>query len=118
MLTPDPAFLGLLTSQGQQPPVVVDTSWLLVGHADETTHVVKARNAQRRRGSRKACPSTRTHVCRARPARAGDRRKDIFQQVTERALRGDDVRWVEDLGWAHLGGGEVHCTTNAWHEIG
>jgi hypothetical protein len=64
VLTPDPAFLGLLTSQGQQPPVVVDTSWLLVGHADETTHVVKARNAQRRRGSRKACPSTRTRLRR------------------------------------------------------
>ena len=38
--------MGLLTSQGQQPPVVIDTSWLLVGHADETTHVVRADNSR------------------------------------------------------------------------
>lgn len=53
---PDPAFIRMVTSQGYQPPVVIDTSWLMIGHADETTHVVRA---------------------------------------------------------AHLGGGEVHCATNA-----
>ncbi|MFC4854071.1 protein-arginine deiminase family protein [Actinophytocola glycyrrhizae] len=44
--------------------------------------------------------------------------KDIFRTVTERALRGVTVHWVEDIGWAHLGGGEVHCTTNAWRAVG
>jgi protein-arginine deiminase len=44
--------------------------------------------------------------------------RDIFQVATERALRenGVRVRWVENLGWAHYGGGEVHCTTNAWRD--
>ncbi|RKN61948.1 hypothetical protein D7231_31535 [Streptomyces klenkii] len=43
---PDPSFVGMLTAQGQQPPVVLDTSWLLVGHVDETVHVVRANNAR------------------------------------------------------------------------
>jgi protein-arginine deiminase len=43
---PDPAFITMVTSQGYQPPVVIDTSWLMVGHADETTHVVRADNAR------------------------------------------------------------------------
>ncbi|AXB43280.1 hypothetical protein A4R43_12550 [Amycolatopsis albispora] len=43
-LRPDPAFVRLLDSQGQQPPVVLDTSWLAIGHVDETTHVVRAGN--------------------------------------------------------------------------
>jgi protein-arginine deiminase len=43
---------------------------------------------------------------------------DILKAVTERALRDVTVRWFEDTGWAHLGGGEVHCTTNAWREVG
>jgi protein-arginine deiminase len=209
-LMPDPAFIGLLTSQGRQPPVVVDTSWLLVGHADETTRVVRARTA---RGWTIMVADPRLAVSTLRANQAhGDVRftagrltatidevladeqlmadneeaarhiddqlsvllretglredelvrvpvlftkpkeiglfvaatpgipnglsidaqtfaapdphapvidgEDIFQQVTERALRGVDVRWVEDLGWAHLGGGEVHCTTNAWREVG
>ncbi|RJQ71961.1 hypothetical protein D5S17_26635 [Pseudonocardiaceae bacterium YIM PH 21723] len=37
---PSPAFVRMLTAQGQQPPLVIDTSWLLVGHTDETVHVV------------------------------------------------------------------------------
>ncbi|MFI6597212.1 protein-arginine deiminase family protein [Nonomuraea sp. NPDC050536] len=42
--------------------------------------------------------------------------RDLFRQVTERALAAHQVRvrWVEDYSWAHAGGGEVHCTTNAW----
>ncbi|TVL89467.1 protein-arginine deiminase family protein [Streptomyces sp. SAJ15] len=43
---PDPSFTTLLRAQGVQPPVVLDTSWLLVGHVDETVHVVRARNAR------------------------------------------------------------------------
>ena len=209
-LTPDPAFIGLLTSQGQQPPVVIDTSWLLVGHADETTHVVRARNA---RGWTIMVADPRLALSTLRSAQAGghgDARftgrdtstidevladpkaladneeaarhlddqlsvllaetglradelvrvpvlftkpasiglfvaatpgipnglsidaqtfaapdphapvvhgEDIFKSVTERALRGVDVRWVEDIGWAHRGGGEVHCTTNAWRAV-
>ncbi|MFF1818750.1 protein-arginine deiminase family protein [Kribbella sp. NPDC058245] len=43
---PDPAYLKLVTGQGYQPPVTIDTSWLMVGHTDETTHVVRANNAR------------------------------------------------------------------------
>ncbi|MFI1368913.1 protein-arginine deiminase family protein [Streptomyces griseochromogenes] len=43
---PDPSFVRMLRAQGQQPPVVLDTSWLLVGHADETVHVIRANNAR------------------------------------------------------------------------
>ncbi|RZS43463.1 protein-arginine deiminase (PAD) [Herbihabitans rhizosphaerae] len=34
----------MLESQGAQPPVTVDTSWLVVGHVDEIVHVVRADN--------------------------------------------------------------------------
>lgn len=209
-LTPDPSFVGLLTSQGQQPPVVVDTSWLVVGHADETTHVVRAAN---KRGWTLMVADPRLAVATLRSAQAagaGTARftgrltssvdelladagflagneeaarhvdnqvavllaetglraeelvrvpvlftrpagmdlfvaaspgipnglsvdaqtfvapdphapvvggEDIFKTVTERALRDVDVHWVEDIGWAHRGGGEVHCTTNAWRAV-
>lgn len=33
---PDTTFTKMMEAQGQQPPVNVDTSWLLVGHIDET----------------------------------------------------------------------------------
>lgn len=33
---PDESFSKMMESQLQQPPVYVDTSWLLVGHVDET----------------------------------------------------------------------------------
>ena len=205
---PDPAFMGLLESQGEQPAVVVDTSWLLVGHADETMHVVRANNSRgwtlmvadprlalaeldsargkefypgtaqarpvdtlladpkfladnaeaashieaqtaimlRETGLR-ASELVRVPVLFHKPESIGlflayspgipngisfDERtfaapdphgpvvdgRDIFQVATERALRGNGVRvrWVEDLGWAHYGGGEVHCTTNAWRD--
>lgn len=41
--------------------------------------------------------------------------RDVFRQATERSLGRNGVRvhWVEDFFWAHLGGGEVHCATNA-----
>lgn len=205
---PDPAFIGLLEAQGEQPPVVVDTSWLLVGHADETMHVVRADNSRgwtlmvadprlalaelaaargteffagtpnarpvdtlladptfladnaeaashidaqvaimlRETGLR-AEDLVRVPVLFQKPPEAGlfmayspgipngisfDERtfaapdphgpvvdgRDVFQVATERALRenGVRVRWVENLGWAHYGGGEVHCTTNAWRD--
>jgi protein-arginine deiminase len=43
---PDGRFTRMLWAQGAQPPLVVDTSWLAVGHADETFHVVGAPNAR------------------------------------------------------------------------
>jgi protein-arginine deiminase len=43
---PEAAFVGMLEGQGHQPPVLLDTSWLLVGQADETMHVIPARNAR------------------------------------------------------------------------
>ena len=41
---PDPLFSTMVESQGMQPPVYVDTSWLLVGHVDETISFVRADN--------------------------------------------------------------------------
>lgn len=40
---------------------------------------------------------------------------DIFKAAT--VVPGVRIRWVEDIGWAHRGGGEVHCTTNAWRAV-
>lgn len=34
--SPDPSFLLMQESQAVQPPIYLDTSWLLVGHVDET----------------------------------------------------------------------------------
>ncbi|MDQ3403262.1 MAG: protein-arginine deiminase domain-containing protein [Actinomycetota bacterium] len=39
---PDTSFTTMLASQHARP-IVMDTSWLLVGHVDETTHVIPAR---------------------------------------------------------------------------
>ncbi len=39
---PDKTFTTLIDSQAQQPAVAIDTSWLLVGHVDETLSFVKA----------------------------------------------------------------------------
>lgn len=39
---PDLLFSKMLEAQGQQPPVYVDTSWLLVAHVDETISFIKA----------------------------------------------------------------------------
>jgi protein-arginine deiminase len=39
---PDKAFDKMITSQGVQGIVYVDTSWLLVGHVDETMSFIKA----------------------------------------------------------------------------
>ncbi|MFF0339312.1 protein-arginine deiminase family protein [Kribbella sp. NPDC004875] len=207
---PDPGFITMVTGQGYQPPVVIDTSWLMVGHADETTHVVRANNArgwtlavadprlafqllrdvQRRGGGGqqlfadtnsphkptvdevlstgqadneaaarhiddqlkvllKATGLRADELVRlpvvfnkvpgfgllkaltpglvnglsltehqfAAPDPHGPRLngRDVFRQATEQALANNGVRvhWVEDFAWAHLGGGEVHCATNA-----
>ncbi|GAA1602253.1 hypothetical protein GCM10009804_68430 [Kribbella hippodromi] len=207
---PDPTFLKLITGQGYQSPLSYDTSWLLVGHADETVHVVRANNArgwtlavadprlavrllrdvQRQGGGRqqlfadtksahkptvdqllstgltgneaaakhiddqlkillKATGLRTSELVRlpvyftrvpgydrlkaltpglvnglsltdrqfAAPDPHGPRLngRDVFRQATEQALAKNGVRvhWVEDFFWAHLGGGEVHCATNA-----
>jgi protein-arginine deiminase len=214
-LAPDPDFIRMLVAQGQQPPVVLDTSWLLVGHADETMHVVRADNARgwtlmvadprlaerllrqaqaRGAGSARLFAGTAAehqptvdellgdpslladneaaagHIdaqVRVMLAESGLRPdelvrvpvlferhddvplfmaltpgipnglsltardfaapdphgpvvagRDLFRAATERALAQGGVRvhWVEDLFWAHFGGGEVHCTTNAWRD--
>lgn len=39
---PDPKFSKMLESQLVQPPIYVDTSWLLVGHVDETITFLRA----------------------------------------------------------------------------
>ena len=43
---PDPAFDKMITSQSVQGILYVDTSWLLVGHIDETTSFVRAPTAR------------------------------------------------------------------------
>lgn len=43
---PDQVFQRMIEAQKVQPPVYIDTSWLLVGHVDETTSFVKAPNAR------------------------------------------------------------------------
>ncbi|MFN7133331.1 MAG: protein-arginine deiminase family protein, partial [Myxococcales bacterium] len=43
---PDPSFTRMLESQRVQPLVNVDTSWLLVGHVDETISFIRANNAR------------------------------------------------------------------------
>ncbi|MGI5532251.1 protein-arginine deiminase family protein [Streptomyces syringium] len=217
---PDPSFIRMLRAQGQQPPVVIDTSWLLVGHVDETVHVVRADNA---RGWTLAVSDPRTAMSLLKQAqRAGEggqrlladtvatdrptvdeflrlergsggneeaarhidrqldvllratglkaeelvrlpvlyvgadpggglpRRsvavtpalanglsltsrdfaapvphgprvagRDLFRDEAERRLTANGVRvhWVENISWAHLNGGEVHCATNALREI-
>jgi len=74
---PDPALIGLLTGQGgYQPPVVIDTSWLVVGHADETMRVVRADNA---RGWTLAVADPRRAVTLLRDAqRAGAGKARLF----------------------------------------
>jgi len=39
---PDPSFTKMIDGQAVQPHVDIDTSWLLVGHVDETLSFVKA----------------------------------------------------------------------------
>jgi protein-arginine deiminase len=39
---PAPSFTKMLEAQQVQPPIWIDTSWLLVGHVDETISFVKA----------------------------------------------------------------------------
>ncbi|MFH8370021.1 protein-arginine deiminase family protein [Streptomyces sp. NPDC018031] len=218
---PDRSFTTMLRAQGAQPPVVLDTSWLLAGHVDETVHVVRSGNA---RGWTLAVADPRLALRLLRQARdageggqrmqadtvsphkptveeflAGERRsgfneevarridgqlavlaretglrsaelvrlpvlyadvppsgefrggavaftpslvnglsldarhyaapdphgptvagRDLFREVTRERLAANGVRvhWVEDFGWAHLSGGEVHCATNALREIG
>ncbi len=43
---PDKDFIRMMESQKVQPPIYVDTSWLVVGHIDETVSFVKANNAR------------------------------------------------------------------------
>jgi protein-arginine deiminase len=209
---PDAGFITMVAGQGFQRPVVVDTSWLMVGHADETTHVVRADNARgwtltvadprlavellrkaHQEGAGRAQLFADTNAKKkpavdqvlanskqledneaaaqhiddqlaillkatglkpselvrlpvlfervmgygllramtpglvnglsltgrdfAAPDPHGPKveGRDIVRQATEHALGRNGVRvhWVEDFFWAHLGGGEVHCATNA-----
>ncbi|MFI1970670.1 hypothetical protein BLA24_04895 [Streptomyces cinnamoneus] len=79
---PDPSFVGMLRAQGQQPPVVLDTSWLLVGHVDETVHVVRADNA---RGWTLAVSDPRKAVALLRQAqRAGEGGQRLFADTVQK----------------------------------
>lgn len=39
---PDKRFVRMVDAQGQQPAIEIDTSWLYIGHVDETVNFVKA----------------------------------------------------------------------------
>ncbi len=41
---PDVSFVKMLTGQGMQKPVVIDTAWLAVGHVDEVVAFIPASN--------------------------------------------------------------------------
>ena len=43
---PDRTFTKMVEAQVQQPPIDIDTSWLYVGHVDETLSFVKAPSAR------------------------------------------------------------------------
>lgn len=43
---PDKSFLAMIEAQKVQAPLYVDTSWLLVGHVDETVSFIKAPSAR------------------------------------------------------------------------
>ena len=43
---PDKSFLAMIEAQKVQQPIYVDTSWLLVGHIDETVSFIKAPSAR------------------------------------------------------------------------
>lgn len=43
---PDVTFTKMMEAQKVQPPIYVDTSWLVVGHVDETVSFVKANDAR------------------------------------------------------------------------
>ncbi|MFI7018455.1 protein-arginine deiminase family protein [Streptomyces sp. NPDC050164] len=77
---PDPAFVRMIEAQGTQPAVTIDTSWLLVGHVDETVHVVRARNE---RGWTLAVADPRQAVELLRRAqRAGEGGQRLFADTT------------------------------------
>ncbi|MBX3204829.1 MAG: protein-arginine deiminase [Labilithrix sp.] len=46
IMFPDTSFAKMMEAQKVQPPIYVDTSWLVVGHIDETVSFVKANNAR------------------------------------------------------------------------
>ncbi|MEU0388314.1 protein-arginine deiminase family protein [Streptomyces chartreusis] len=77
---PDPAFVRMIEAQGRQPALTIDTSWLLVGHVDETVHMVRARNE---RGWTLAVADPRQAVELLRRAqRAGEGGQRLFADTT------------------------------------
>ncbi|MET9872440.1 protein-arginine deiminase family protein [Streptomyces sp. NPDC006386] len=91
---PDPAFVRMIEAQRSQPSITIDTSWLLVGHVDETVHVVRARNG---RGWTLAVADPRQAVELLRQARrAGEGGQRMFADTsaertpTVDALLGDE----------------------------
>ncbi|MFF7356885.1 protein-arginine deiminase family protein [Streptomyces filipinensis] len=104
---PDPSFTRMLRAQGQQPPVVLDTSWLVVGHADETVHVLRADNA---RGWTLAVSDPRLAVDLLRRAqRAGEGGQRLFagteadlKPTIDEYLRMDATRGDNEYAARHL----------------
>ncbi|MBR8639766.1 hypothetical protein KEF29_11800 [Streptomyces tuirus] len=91
---PDPAFVRMIEAQGMQPAVTIDTSWLLVGHVDETVHVVRAGNE---RGWTLAVADPRQAVELLRRAqRAGEGGQRLFAGTTARHKPSVDALLADD----------------------
>ncbi|QIB48087.1 protein-arginine deiminase family protein [Streptomyces aureoverticillatus] len=77
---PDASFVKMIEAQGRQPSLTIDTSWLLVGHVDETVHVVRADNE---RGWTLAVADPRQAVeLLRRTQRAGEGGQRMFAATT------------------------------------
>jgi protein-arginine deiminase len=87
---PDQTFVRMIDGQVQQPAIDIDTSWLFVGHVDETLSFVKA-------------STSRGWVLLANDARMA--KKMLEDQVA--AGRGDLTMFV-DKSWVNLQTKEKH----------
>lgn len=86
---PDATMEKLLESQGQQKPLLIDTSWLFVGHVDETLSFLPMPDSK----------TSRTFMLLASDARLA--KKMLDDQVA--AGHGDTMmfvgmKWVDDMG--------------------
>jgi protein-arginine deiminase len=91
---PDPAFVRMIEAQGRQPTITIDTSWLLVGHVDETVDVVRAGNE---RGWTLAVADPRQAVQLLRHAQgAGEGGQRLFEDTSAERKPAVDALLADD----------------------
>lgn len=84
----------MVEAQGTQPAITIDTSWLLVGHVDETVHVVRAATA---RGWTLAVAAPRQAVELLRHARrAGEGGQRMFADTSAERTPTADALLADD----------------------